>query len=759
MNKDNNINITDAHENNLKHFDISIPKGRMVVFCGVSGSGKSSLAFDIIANESNRQWQENYPLFLRNKMPHYERAKVEKIENLTPAVVVDQHSIGISSRSSVGTALDVAPLVRLLFSRCGEPSAGGSMAYSFNHPLGMCPHCTGLGKSYVLQQDRLFDFSKTLREGAILFSQFSNGWQTYLYQNNPKLNPDKKLADFSSEELNYLKFGEENNIKIEIRSNNTGRIDKIDYEGVIPRFQRLYLNRDISKLKKSLQDEILSLVTHGDCPHCGGSGLNPKALESKINGKNIVDYGNMTAAELLSELEKITSPMGKSLAAQISSYLKRMIEVGIGYLSFSRKTDTLSGGEIQRVKMVRSLKSSLTDLTYIFDEPTAGLHPSDAEKIGKILLSLRDAGNSVFVVEHNNQIILLADHVIELGEGAGTNGGNIVFEGSLNDLKNASTQTAISLSKTIPINKNPRPWKEFFLIKNATAHNLKNVSVKIPKGVLTAVTGVAGSGKSSLVCHEFLSRYPEAIVINQKPIGTSIRSNPATYTGVMDEIRKLFGKANGVSASYFSFNSKGACEACGGTGKIVYDMAFAESVEVVCEQCCGHRYNRTVLGYRYNGKNIEDVMNLTISEALQFFSGTKICRPLQTLFDVGLGYLTLGQSTSTMSGGEIQRIKLAAELHKKGNVFILDEPSTGLHNSNLEELRSIFDTLVSNGNTVIIVEHRLEMISQADWIIDLGPDGGINGGQIVFEGTPEQILQCKNSKTGMWLGKVCGTNT
>lgn len=452
MNKDNNINITDAHENNLKHFDISIPKGRMVVFCGVSGSGKSSLAFDIIANESNRQWQENYPFFLRNKMPHYERAKVEKIENLTPAVVVDQHSIGISSRSSVGTALDVAPLVRLLFSRCGEPSAGGSMAYSFNHPLGMCPHCTGLGKSYVLQQDRLFDFSKTLREGAILFSQFSNGWQTYLYQNNPKLNPDKKLADFSSEELNYLKFGEENNIKIEIRSNNTGRIDKIDYEGVIPRFQRLYLNRDISKLKKSLQDEILSLVTHGDCPLCGGSGLNPKALESKINDKNIVDYGNMTAAELLSELGKITSPMGKSLAAQISSYLKRMIEVGIGYLSFSRKTDTLSGGEIQR-------------------------------------------------------------------------------------------------------------------------------------------------------------------------------------------------------------------------------------------------------------------------------------------------------------------IKLAAELHKKGNVFILDEPSTGLHNSNLEELRSIFDTLVSNGNTVIIVEHRLEMISQADWIIDLGPGGGINGGQIVFEGTPEQILQCKNSKTGMWLGKMCGTNT
>ena len=753
MTQENKIIITDAHENNLKHIDINIPKGELVVFAGISGSGKSSLAFDTIANESNRQWQENYPLFLRNKMPHYERAKVERIENLTPAVVVDQHSIGVSSRSSVGTALDVAPLVRLLFSRCGAPSAGGSMAYSFNHPLGMCPHCTGLGKSYVLDEEKLFDFSKTLKEGAILFSQFSNGWQTYLYQNNPKLNPDKKLSDFTDDELHYLKYGEEKNIKVEIRSNNTGRIDKVEYEGVIPRFERLYLKRNISKLKKNLQDEILSLVKNGDCPACDGTGLNPKALESRIGGKNIVDYGKMTASELLAELEKIDTPVGASLANQISSYLQRMIDVGIGYLSFDRKTDSLSGGEIQRIKMVRSLKSSLTNLTYIFDEPTAGLHPSDAEKIGRILVSLRDAGNSVFVVEHNKRMIELADHVIELGEGAGTNGGNIVFEGSLEQLKKAGTKTALSLNEKIQLNKNPRAWKDYFEIKNATAHNLKNVTVRIPKGVLTAVTGVAGSGKSSLVCHEFVRQFPDCIVVNQKPIGTSIRSNPATYTGIMDEIRKIFGKENGVSASYFSFNSKGACEACGGTGKIVYDMAFAESVEIVCEQCGGHRYNKTALGYKYKGKTIEEVLNLTIAEALEFFTEEKICKPLKTLSDVGLEYLTLGQSTATMSGGEIQRIKLASELHKKGGIYVMDEPSTGLHNKDLEKLLSIFNTLVKNGNTVVIVEHRLEMISQADWIIDMGPNGGSEGGEVVFEGTPSQIVDCPQSKTGLWLKK------
>lgn len=435
MNTDN-IEIIDAQENNLKHVDVSIPKGELVVFCGVSGSGKSSLAFDTIANESSRQWQENYPLFLRNKMPHYDRAKVESIENLTPAVVVDQHSIGVSSRSTVGTALDVAPLVRLLFSRCGEPSAGGSMAYSSNHPMGMCPHCTGLGTDLVLKEDLLFDTTKTLREGAIRFSQFSNGWQTYLYQANPKLNADKKLADFTAEEWDYLKYGERESdgtvskkqVKVEIRSNNTGRVDKVDYEGVVPRFERLYLKRDISKLKKNLQDEILSFVEKGGCPHCGGTGLNPKALESKINGKNIVDYGEMTAAELLGELEKINSPMGISLARQISSYLRRMVDVGIGYLSFSRKTDTLSGGEIQRIKLASELHKK--GAVYILDEPSTGLHNKDAEKLLALFKSLVADGNTVIIIEHRLELIAQADYIIEMGLGGGTDGGEVVFAGT-----------------------------------------------------------------------------------------------------------------------------------------------------------------------------------------------------------------------------------------------------------------------------------------------------------------------------------------
>jgi excinuclease UvrABC ATPase subunit len=751
MNTDN-IEIIDAHENNLRHISLEIPKGELVVFCGVSGSGKSSLAFDTIANESNRQWQENYPLFLRNKMPHYDRAKVESIENLTPAVVVDQHSIGVSSRSTVGTALDVAPLVRLLFSRCGEPSAGGSMAYSANHPMGMCPHCTGLGTDLVLKEDLLFDTTKTLREGAIRFSQFSNGWQTYLYQANPKINADKKLSDFTAAEWDYLKYGDRDGkqIKVEIRSNNTGRIDKVDYEGVIPRFERLYLKRDITKLKKNLQDEILSFVEKGDCPHCCGTGLNPKALESKINGKNIVDYGEMTAAELLAELEKINSPMGASLARQISSYLRRMVDVGIGYLSFSRKTDTLSGGEIQRVKMVRSLKSSLTNISYIFDEPTAGLHPSDAEKIGRILVSLKNAGNSVFVVEHNRQMISLADHVIEMGEGAGANGGNIVFQGTLDDLKKTQTKTALSLVEKITVNKNPLAFTEFFELKDLHSHNLKHIDVKIPKGVLTAICGVAGSGKSS-VMQEFIKAKPDSIWITQKPIGTSIRSTPATYTGVADEIRKLFAKENGVDASYLSFNAKGGCPACGGTGRITYDMAFAEPVVIVCEDCGGHRYSRQALTYTYKSKNIDEVMSLTVDEALEFFDAPKIRKPLKALQDVGIGYITLGQSTATLSGGEIQRIKLASELHKKGVVYILDEPSTGLHSKDAEKLLTLFRKLVADGNTVIIIEHRLELIAQADYIIEMGQGGGTSGGEVVFQGTPQEIIHCDRSKTGRYL--------
>ncbi|OUM68633.1 hypothetical protein PIROE2DRAFT_3624 [Piromyces sp. E2] len=750
-NKNNdNIEIKDAYENNLKHIDITIPKGKLVVFSGVSGSGKSSLVFDTVAVESSRQWQASYPLYLRNKMPHYERPKVESIKNLTPSIVVDQKTFGASSRSSVGTAIDVAPLIRLLFSRVGKPSAGGAMSYSFNHPSGMCQECTGLGESLVLDDEILFDKDLSLKEGAIKFSQFSNGWQTYLFQRNPLLNPTKKLKNYSEKEWKVLKYGSDKPIKIEYISNNNGRVSEVAYEGVIPRFNRLYLKRDITKLRKSLQDEIKSLVCQGPCTACGGTGLNPKALKSKINGYNIMDYTNMSVYDLLNTLKEVKSAVGASISKQIIYILEKMIEVGLGYLSMSRKTDTLSGGEIQRIKMVRNLGSSLTNITYIFDEPTSGLHPFDAERIGKLLINLRNNHNNVLVVEHSKQMFALADYIIELGPEAGTRGGKIVYEGTLENMKRKNTPTALALQERVELNEEPLPWEETFTIREATLHNLKNITVDIPKGVLTAITGVAGSGKSSL-CDVFLKRYPGVISINQKPIGISVRSNPATYTGIMDDIRKEFAKANNVSASLFSFNSKGGCETCKGKGHIVYDMAYADAVKVICEDCHGHRYNRKALSYKYHGKNIEEVLELTIEDSISFFHQDRIRKPVQCLIDVGLGYLTLGQSTSTMSGGEIQRLKLASELHKEGEVFLLDEPSTGLHIKDIKNLLSLLKKIVRQDNTVIIIDHRLEMIAQADYIIDLGPNGGSEGGEVIFTGTPKELLKCKQSKTGAFL--------
>ena len=749
-----NIRILGASENNLKHIDVTIPKGKLVVFAGVSGSGKSSLAFDTVAVESSREWQQSYPLFLRNKMPHYDRPKVDEIRNLTPAIVVDQHAIGATSRSTVGTAVDVAPLLRLLFSRIGQPSAGGSMAYSFNHPAGMCPDCTGIGERLELIEESMFDPDKTLAEGAILFSQFSSGWQTHLYQNNPLLNPNKKLRDFTPEEWTILKYGSKEPVKVGIKSNNTGRVDLVEYEGVFPRYERVYMKRDITKLKKSLQEEIMSHVRHGFCRTCGGSGLNPKALASRINEKNIVECMDMTAADLLPFLKTVDDPRGSSLAKQIAEYLERMIDVGIGYLSLSRKTETLSGGEAQRLKMVRNLGGYLNNITYIFDEPTAGLHPADAERIGKLLCALRDKHNNVLVVEHSRQMFSLADHIIEMGPGAGSLGGQVVFEGSLDELRGADTLTAEALRAKVRINRSPLSWKEGFEIRDAHCHNLKHVNVVIPKGILTAVTGVAGSGKSSLMRYAFPEVYPDAIVIDQKPIGTSIRSTPATYTGVMDEIRKVFAKANGVGASWFSFNSDGGCPVCKGTGQITYDMAFAEPVVVPCEECQGHRYNPTALSYCYKGMNIEEVMGLTIGQAMDFFEEPKIHKLLQSMMDVGLEYLTLGQPTSTLSGGEVQRVKLASELHKQGQIYVLDEPSTGLHAKDIEKLLALLRKLVSNGNSVMMVEHRPELIAQADWVIDMGPEGGSGGGTVIFEGTPEQLIGCECSRTGRYLKQM-----
>ncbi|WP_283171184.1 excinuclease ABC subunit UvrA [Curtanaerobium respiraculi] len=751
------IEVRGACENNLRHVDVDIPKDKLVVLAGVSGSGKSSLAFDTIATESERQWQQGYPLFVRNKMPHYERPKVESIGHLTPVVVVDQRAYGANARSTVGTAIDAAPLLRLLFSRVGEPSAGGSMAYSFNHPHGMCPDCTGLGKRLTLVEDRLFNLGGTLRDGGLTFSQFAAGWQSVLYTQNPYLDPDKRLRDFTDSEWELLRYGADEPVNIVMHGNGAGMTWNNDYEGVVPRFLRLYVNRDISKLKKGLRDEIATYVEDAPCPTCGGTGLNPAALASKINGRNIADVQNMQIDELLAWLRGIESPVGASIAGQIAVTLENMVRVGVGYLTLGRRTDTLSGGEVQRLKIVRHLGSSLSDVTYVFDEPTAGLHPADAERISRLLVDLRDKGNTVLVVEHSRDIVGLADEVIELGPLAGERGGEVVFQGSVRDLMRADTFTAEALVRKARLNERPRSWSEAFDIEHACIHNLKDVSIRIPKGVLTAVCGVAGSGKSSLVRHEFARRYPDVVVIDQKPIGTSSRSTPATFTGAMDLIRRLFAEANGVEASWFSNDSKGACDVCGGRGSVKPEIAFADPVEIRCEECGGSGFNPEALSYRYRGETIEDVMELTVDEALGFFAGQgKVVGKLRQLRDVGLGYLRLGQQTSSMSGGENQRLKLARELGRKAGVYVLDEPSTGLHYRDIQGLIALFGNMVERGSTVIMIEHRMEMIAASDWIIEMGPEGGSAGGRVLYEGAPTGMLDCANSVTAPYLRRACG---
>ncbi|WP_312281482.1 ATP-binding cassette domain-containing protein [Oscillibacter sp.] len=746
------IEITGASENNLKHISLHIPKEQLVVLSGVSGSGKSSLAFDTIAVESSRQWQGTYPLFLRNRFPRYERPAVENIRNLTPCVVVDQRAISANARSTVGTATDVAPLIRLLFSRVGRPSAGGSMTYSFNHPHGMCPECTGLGERVQIDETLMFDRDKSINGGAIRFSQFSGGsWQEFYYHCNPLLNPDKKLRDFSQEEWKVLRIGPDTPLVMDFIRNNTGQVSKLPYEGVVARFNRLYLNRDISDLKKQVRDEAMRFVHRCPCPACGGSGLNPLALKSKINGCNIADYYKMQVSDLLAVLDDIADPLGRSMADQIGVCLRHMVDVGLGYLNLNRRTDTLSGGEAQRLKIVRHLGSSLSNITYIFDEPTAGLHPGDANRIGKLLLDLRGKHNTVLVVEHNRQMIELADHIVELGPLAGGQGGEIVYQGDMDGMLRGDTPTAHSMREKLSVNPHPLNWTEGFPIQHARAHNLKDVSVTIPKGVLTAVTGVAGSGKSSLICHEFVARHPEAVVIDQKPMGISSRSTPATYTGVMDEIRKLFAKDNGVSVQWFSANSKGACPVCRGKGEITPDVAFADPVSILCEECQGRRFNPTALSYTYRGKNIEQVLNLTIDQALVFFPLPKIQTSLRSMQEVGLGYMTLGQPTSTLSGGEVQRLKLAGELRKEGNIYVLDEPATGLHHQDVVHLLALLRRLVAQGNTVVVVEHRMELIAAADWVIDMGPQGGRSGGRVLFAGVPEALLNCEASETAKFL--------
>ncbi|CAM4483749.1 MAG: excinuclease ABC subunit UvrA [Paenibacillus macerans] len=744
------IVIRGARENNLKNVSLQIPKRKITVFTGVSGSGKSSLVFDTIGAEAQRLLNETYTAFIRNRLPKFKQPDTDAIENLSPAIVIDQRRLGGNSRSTVGTITDIYSILRLLYSRVGMPFVGYSHVFSFNDPAGMCPDCQGLGKKMELDIGKIFDKSKSLNEGAILFPVFAVGsWYLKTYTLSGLFDNDKKLADYSEQEWDMLLYGKGKKIKLPSKG---GPIQS-DYEGVVPKFQRLYIQRDSNELSESTKHKVERFITQVECPTCKGTRLSQKSLSCTINGYNIAECVAMELGELFEVVSRIDDPVAAPMVSSLTERLQHLIDVGLEYLSLNRETTTLSGGESQRIKMVRQFCNSLTDMVYIFDEPSIGLHPRDIRRLNQLLRKLCDKGNTILVVEHDPDVIRIADHIVDVGPRAGTEGGRIVFEGTVRQLYNSATLTGQHLNRPWPLKETVRAPKGHFRIEGATSHNLKDVTVSIPQGVLTAITGVAGSGKSSLVHHEFITRYPEAAVIDQSAVHTSIRSNPATYTGIMDMIRNLFAKANRKSASLFSFNSKGACPDCQGLGFIYTDLAFMEGIKTACETCEGRRFRDEVLHYKWREKSITDVLDMTVWGALDFFEQREIVQPLQALNDVGLGYLTLGQPLNTLSGGECQRVKLANELHKEGHIYVMDEPTTGLHMADVGQLLAIMNRLVDQGSTVIVIEHHLDIIRQADWIIDLGPEGGSKGGRVVFEGTPRQLLNAKGSTTGMYIGQ------
>jgi excinuclease UvrABC ATPase subunit len=741
------ISIRGARENNLKDVTLQIPKRKLTIFTGVSGSGKSSIVFDTLATEAQRQLYENFSLFVRNFLPKYPQPDADAIENLPMAVIVDQKRLGGGSHSTVGTVTDIYSVLRLLFSRVGEPSAGAATAYSFNDPRGACPECTGLGKKVGVVSDDFLDMGKSLREGAVQVP-FFNEWEAQAYTMSGFFDNDKKLRKFTKAEMDLLLHGKDRKFKAKFG----GRTINLTYAGIIARIERSYIRRDIKTLSERTQKAVMPYLKPRECPACKGARLSPAALASRINGRNIADLSSLEVGELVKAVRAIAAPTAGPIVQALVERLQAVVNIGLEYLSLNRETDTLSGGESQRVRMVKHLGSSLVDVMYIFDEPSVGLHPRDVHRLNELLGKLRDKGNTVIVVEHDPAVIKVADHVVDVGPGAGSGGGTIVFEGTYERLLRSDTLTGRHLTQALPIKKDVRRPTGRLRIKNARANNLKNISVDIPKGVLTAVTGVAGSGKSSLVSEVFLAQHPDAIVIDQSAVGASTRSNPATYTGVMDDLRKAFAAANKVDAGLFSFNSKGACEACNGSGVVYTDLAFLDAFKSPCEVCQGRRFKDDVLAYRLDGKSISDVLAMTVTQAVELFQERKeIVRKLQAMHDVGLAYLTLGQPLSTLSGGECQRIKLASELHKDGSVYVLDEPTTGLHMSDVAHLLAILDRLVDSGNTVIVIEHNMDVVRRADWIIDLGPEGGSKGGRVVFEGTPLDLLKATTSLTSRYL--------
>jgi excinuclease UvrABC ATPase subunit len=744
------ITLTGARENNLKDVTLRIPKGRLTVFTGVSGSGKSSIVFDTIAVESQRQLNETFTWFVRNRLPRYERPQADALEDLSPAIVVDQRPVGGHSRSTVGTMTDVYAVLRVLFSRHGTPSAGPATAYSFNDPSGMCPGCDGLGRTVRPDWDRILDPARSLADGAIRFPPFAAGtWHGQTYTRTTGVDVHKPVGEFTAAEREFLLRGRGAKVSVD----NTGGSRDIDYEGLADRFERLYLKRDLSALSQKTRDLVQRFVVEGTCPRCAGARLNEAALATRVRGLSIADCTRMQITDLIAVLKEIDDPVAGPVARAAVAALERIDAIGLGYLTLDRETSTLSGGEGQRLKTVRHLGSSLTGMTYIFDEPSVGLHPRDVGRLGELLLRLRDKGNTVLVVEHDRDLIALADHVVDLGPGAGADGGRVVFEGTPAALAAADTPTGRCLRRRTALKKDVRQARGGLWVKGADRHNLRDVSVEFPAGVLTAVTGVAGSGKSTLVA-EFTAAHPDAVVVDQSSIGVSARSTPATYLGVMDTVRALFARETGTDPGLFSFNSAGACDACEGRGTIYSDLAFMDPVTTTCRACAGRRFKDEVLRLTVRGRSVADVLEMTADQALDFLDDPGVRPRLHALREVGLGYLTLGRPLSTLSGGERQRIKLATRLHRTGAVYVLDEPTTGLHLSDVDGLLALLDRLVDTGNTVVVVEHHLDVVAHADWVIDLGPGGGRDGGRVIFEGTPHGLLAASGSATAEHLRRA-----
>ncbi|AKU92674.1 ATP-binding cassette domain-containing protein [Vulgatibacter incomptus] len=774
------IRVQGARENNLKDVSVEIPKRRLTVFTGVSGSGKSSLVFGTIAAESQRLINETYSAFVQGFMPTQARPEVDMLEGLTTAIIVDQERMGASSRSTFGTATDANAMLRVLWSRLGKPHIGPSNAFSFNVPTvhgagaitvekgsgkktekrtftqagGMCPRCEGMGSVTDFDLSQLYDDGKSLNEGALTVPGYSmDGWYGRIYRGCGFFDPDKPIRKYTKREVHDLLHKEPTKIKVDNIN--------LTYEGLIPRIQKSYLAKDVDAMQPHIRAFVERAVTFTTCPDCAGTRLNEAARSSKIQGINIADACAMQINDLAEWLRGLDEPSVAPLLAALRETLDSFVEIGLGYLSLDRPSGTLSGGEAQRTKMIGHLGSSLTDVTYVFDEPTVGLHPHDIQRMNELLLRLRDKGNTVLVVEHKPEMIAIADHVVDLGPGAGTAGGEVVFTGTVDGLRESGTLTGRHLSDRASLKSKVRKPSGVLKVRGASTHNLQNVDVEIPLGVLVVVTGVAGSGKSSLI-HGSVSGREGVVTVDQSPIRGSRRSNPATYTDLLEPIRKAFAKANGVKPALFSANSEGACPTCNGAGVIYTDLGMMAGVTTVCEECEGRRFQASVLDYRFGGLNIAEVLDLSVDDAVRFFGAGEARTPaahaiLQRMADVGLGYVRLGQPLTTLSGGERQRLKLATHMGADGGVYVLDEPTTGLHLADLEQLLGLLDRLVDSGKSVIVIEHHQSVMAHADWLIDLGPGAGHDGGRIVFEGTPADLVAARSTLTGEHLAAFIGS--